>query len=46
MRRALIGKGYRVKFQVDNAERVIDKQAALLPARRRSVISISRRYLG
>lgn len=41
MRRALIGKGGCVKIQSNTAP-----QAAIFPVRRRSVISISRRYLG
>lgn len=46
MRRALMGKGERMKLQTDTADRVIESQAASFPTRRRSVISISRRYLG
>lgn len=46
MRRALIRKGDCEQFQVDTADRVIQPQATSFPVRRRSVISISRRYLG
>ncbi|WP_272570095.1 hypothetical protein [Providencia sp. PROV255] len=46
MRRALIGKGDRVKDQAGPEDRVITPQATTPLVRRRSVISISRRYLG
>ncbi len=46
MRRALIGKGDRVNGQTGAVDPIIDPQATALPVRRRSVISISRRYLG
>ncbi|EPJ3803530.1 hypothetical protein OND84_004216 [Morganella morganii] len=46
MRRALIGKGDKVKLKAENADRVIEPQIAGIQTRRRSVISISRRYLG
>lgn len=46
MRRALIGKGDHVKGQTCPEDRVITPQGTTHPVRRRSVISISRRYLG
>lgn len=46
MRRALIGKGGDVKPQGDTADHVMEPQTVTSPVRRRSVISINRRYLG
>lgn len=46
MRRALIGKGGDAKSHPGTSDRVAEPQIATITVRRRSVISINRRYLG